>query len=81
VLQATFRSIKGALAGKDSSCVRAVGVSGQQHGMVLLDADGGVVRNAKLWCDVEAAKEAAEISKASGHCYVRSPVPVRPFYL
>ncbi|KAL7546139.1 hypothetical protein ACHAWF_014915 [Thalassiosira exigua] len=41
-----------------------VGVSGQQHGMVLLDDALQPLRPAKLWCDVEAASEAAEIRAA-----------------
>ena len=37
--------------------VAGIGVSGQQHGLVVLD-DGGVpMRPAKLWCDVEASEE------------------------
>src|SRR3954454_12954634 len=31
--------------------VKAIGVSGQQHGFVPLDAKGRVIRPAKLWCD------------------------------
>src|SRR5215813_4539498 len=31
--------------------VKAIGVSGQQHGFVPLDARGEVIRPAKLWCD------------------------------
>ncbi|MGA7203422.1 MAG: FGGY family carbohydrate kinase, partial [Specibacter sp.] len=31
--------------------VAAVSVAGQQHGMVLLDADGRVLRDALLWND------------------------------
>lgn len=34
-----------------------VGVSGQQHGMVLLDSNCRPLRPAKLWCDVEASRE------------------------
>ncbi|HEL4613783.1 TPA: xylulokinase [Klebsiella pneumoniae] len=33
--------------------IRGIGVSGQQHGMVLLDAEDKVIRPAKLWCDTE----------------------------
>jgi xylulokinase len=46
--------------------VAAVGVSGQQHGLVVLDQDGQVVRPAKLWCDTVTATEAAELSAAFG---------------
>jgi xylulokinase len=36
----------------------AVSVASQQHGMVVLDADGEVVRPAKLWNDTESAADA-----------------------
>lgn len=36
----------------------AVAVGGQQHGMVVLDARGAVVRPAKLWNDTESAPDA-----------------------
>lgn len=48
------------------SSVRAIGVSGQQHGLVVLDENGGVVRAAKLWCDTETAPEARELSQQLG---------------
>jgi len=44
-------------AGVDGSRVLGIGVSGQQHGLVTLDADGQVLRPAKLWCDTESADE------------------------
>ena len=31
--------------------VAGIGISGQQHGFVPLDAEGHVIRPAKLWCD------------------------------
>jgi xylulokinase len=46
--------------------VRAIGVSGQQHGLVALDADGRVVRPAKLWCDTSTLEEARELSQLFG---------------
>ncbi len=46
----------------DIARIRAIGVSGQQHGMVALDESGQVIRPAKLWCDVEAAAEAEILS-------------------
>ncbi|MEM6571292.1 MAG: FGGY family carbohydrate kinase, partial [Planctomycetota bacterium] len=39
--------------------IAGIGVSGQQHGAVLLGEDFGVLRAAKLWCDTSAADEAA----------------------
>jgi xylulokinase len=38
--------------------VDAVAVGGQQHGMVALDADGAVVRDALLWNDTRSAPSA-----------------------
>lgn len=51
------------VAGDD---VAAIGVSGQQHGFVPLDAHGDVIRPAKLWCDTSTAAEAEEIMAACG---------------
>jgi xylulokinase len=39
----------------------AVGVAGQQHGMVVLDSVGEVVRPALLWNDLRSAQAAAEL--------------------
>ncbi|PRW34012.1 Xylulokinase [Chlorella sorokiniana] len=52
--------------------VKAVAVSGQQHGLVALDKDHKVIRPAKLWCDVESAEEAAELSQLFGFTLVPS---------
>ena len=50
----------------DASRVRGVGVSGQQHGFVPLDAEREVIRAAKLWCDTETAPQAEELSRRFG---------------
>jgi xylulokinase len=49
-----------------ASEIVAMGVSGQQHGFVPLDAQGEVIRAAKLWCDTSTAEECAEIMGALG---------------
>lgn len=46
--------------------VRAIGVSGQQHGLVALDAADAVVRPAKLWCDTSTAAECDALAAAFG---------------
>jgi xylulokinase len=46
--------------------VRAIGVSGQQHGLVALDAAGEVIRPAKLWCDTSTARQCDDILRAVG---------------
>jgi len=45
-------------AGIAARDVVAVSVAGQQHGMVVLDANNRVVRPAKLWNDTESAADA-----------------------
>jgi xylulokinase len=46
--------------------VAGVGLSGQMHGSVFLDADGRVVRPALLWNDQRTAAECAEIEDRAG---------------
>ena len=46
--------------------VKAIGVSGQQHGFVPLDKDGEVIRPAKLWCDTSTTAECDEITERLG---------------
>jgi xylulokinase len=43
--------------------VAAIAVAGQQHGMVVMDAAGQVIRPAKLWNDTESAPDAAWLIK------------------
>lgn len=50
----------------DASAVKGIGVSGQQHGFVALDAEGKVIRPAKLWCDTSTTKECEIITKKLG---------------
>jgi xylulokinase len=64
-----IRAVMGDLAREadiDLRAIVAVGISGQQHGCVVLDADNEPVRAAKLWCDTSTADEAAEFSTAIG---------------
>ena len=46
--------------------ITAIGVSGQQHGFVPLDAAGNVLAPAKLWCDTSTQVECAQIIAAAG---------------
>ncbi|MEV4897762.1 FGGY family carbohydrate kinase, partial [Nonomuraea sp. NPDC055795] len=46
--------------------VAAVGVAGQQHGMVCLDESGNVVRDALLWNDTRSAGAARDLVDALG---------------
>ena len=44
--------------------VEAIGLSGQQHGAVLLDAEANVLRPAILWNDTRSQRECAELEAA-----------------
>ncbi|MFZ0430292.1 MAG: xylulokinase [Acidobacteriota bacterium] len=46
--------------------VRAIGVSGQQHGLVVLDEKDEVIRPAKLWNDTSTQKQCDAIMNACG---------------
>ncbi|KAF1684683.1 xylulokinase [Pseudoxanthomonas broegbernensis] len=46
--------------------IKAIGVSGQQHGFVPLDRAGNVLAPAKLWCDTSTAAECDLIMDAVG---------------
>jgi xylulokinase len=44
----------------------ALSIAGQQHGLVVLDAGGDVLRPAKLWNDTESASDAEALVAALG---------------
>jgi xylulokinase len=51
-------AVKQAMASWDgATAVKAIGVSGQQHGLVVLDEHLEVIRPAKLWNDTETAPQ------------------------
>lgn len=52
--------------GADRSKIAGIGVSGQQHGLVALDAHDQPVRPAKLWCDTSTQPQCAELAHEFG---------------
>lgn len=50
----------------DRTCVAAMSVAGQQHGLVLVGHDGTVLRPAKLWNDTTSAPQARDLVAALG---------------
>src|SRR5260221_703710 len=46
--------------------IAAIGLSGQMHGLVLLDAAGEVVRPALIWCDQRTQEECRAIIERVG---------------
>jgi xylulokinase len=65
---ATSKAIRQALKAAKAKAgeVKAIGVSGQQHGFVPLDKAGEVIRPAKLWCDTSTAAECEEMTAKLG---------------
>jgi len=62
--------------------VAAVSIAGQQHGMVVLDASGRVIRPALLWNDARSAQAALDlIAEVGADQYARrtGSVPVASF--
>ena len=59
-------SVRQALSQARGGQVRAVGVSGQQHGLVVLDKAMRVIRPAKLWNDTETAPQNGELIERLG---------------
>lgn len=53
-------------AGIKPGAIKAIGLSGQMHGAVFLDASGNVVRPSILWCDQRTAAECTEITNRVG---------------
>jgi xylulokinase len=46
--------------------IDAIGLSGQMHGVVLLDAEGRALGRALIWCDGRSQEECDEITAAVG---------------
>lgn len=64
-VQALTRVMDQLAATMDLSAVRGIGLSGQMHGAVCLDAQGEVLRPCILWNDTRAHAEAAELDADS----------------
>lgn len=50
----------------DAQAIKGIGVSGQQHGLVVLDEQDRVIRPAKLWNDTSTHVENEQLIKALG---------------
>jgi xylulokinase len=61
---ASIRAVLGQI--KDIKSIRAVGLTGQMHGLVCLDAAGQVLRPAILWNDQRTQAECDEITQTIG---------------
>ena len=64
-VDATIRSVLQQLGSRKND-VKAIGVSGQQHGFVPLDKKGRVIRPAKLWCDTSTVEQCEQFEAEFG---------------
>lgn len=59
-------AVQAALAKAGSVEIAAVGLSGQMHGVVLVDGGGAPIGRSLLWCDGRTEDECAEITSRVG---------------
>ena len=53
-------------SGVDAGDIKGVGISGQMHGLVMLDKEGKVLRRSIIWCDQRTAAQCEEITQRGG---------------
>ncbi|MBR2283124.1 MAG: xylulokinase [Ruminococcus sp.] len=65
---AMINTIKAVLAesGVSKEDVKGIGISGQMHGLVLLDKNNNVLRRSIIWCDQRTAAEVDEMNRIVG---------------
>jgi xylulokinase len=65
---AAVDAIRGVLAqaGVSGREVRAIGLSGQMHGLVLLDEAGAVIRPSLIWCDQRSQQQVDAVNAKVG---------------
>src|SRR3569833_2555951 len=66
--RASQLAIRGVLkaSGIDGSSIHGVGLSGQMHGLVLLDSQREVLRRALIWCDQRSQPQVDDINRIAG---------------
>lgn len=70
--RASQEAIRGVLkeAGADGSAVRGVSLSGQMHGLVMLNSQDSVIRPALIWCDQRSQRQVDFINATVGETRV-----------
>ena len=77
---ASMKAVQGVLrtAQVKGDAVKGIGLSGQMHGSVLLDASGKVIRPALIWCDQRSQSQVDAINAKVGReeilAYTANPV-------
>ena len=70
---ATVDGVKAVLSqsGADASEIAGIGLSGQMHGLVMLDKNGTVLRPSIIWCDQRTGAECDQINRVLGEKRVK----------
>src|SRR5262249_59160314 len=65
---AAVDAIRGVLAqaGVSGAAIRRIGLSGQMHGLVLLDSAGDVIRPSLIWCDQRSQPQVDAVNAKVG---------------
>ena len=65
---ATCQTLKAVVekSGVNNGDIKAVGISGQMHGLVMLDKEGRVLRRSIIWADQRTAKQCQEMTELVG---------------
>jgi xylulokinase len=77
---AAVQAIRGALAdaGVAGSQIKGVGLSGQMHGLVILDSEDHVIRPSLIWCDQRSQAQVDAVNARLGRenilRYIANPV-------
>jgi xylulokinase len=77
---ASVTAIRGVLAqgGVTGKSVRGIGLSGQMHGLVILDSSANVIRPSLIWCDQRSQKQVDDVNARVGRetvlRYIANPV-------
>lgn len=79
--QAACESVRQALQGESSSSVRGLGVTGQMHGLVALNAKGSCLRPAIIWEDTRAEAQVSRLARHGAELYGRLGGPVSVGFL
>ncbi|MFM8236005.1 MAG: xylulokinase [Actinomycetota bacterium] len=66
------KALDNALAQVSDKKIDAISIAGQQHGMVALDLDGEVIRDALLWNDTRSAKAAEDLNNEIPDIHIRT---------
>ena len=66
--KACVEGIKDVIKNSGVSCndIKGIGLSGQMHGLVLVDENNQVIRNSIIWCDQRTEKECEYITEKIG---------------